>query len=104
MVVEANSSEECLAKAIAALRPRGTNVIKTTVAARHAVDLAPVVINEIRVLGSRCGRFEPALALLAEGKVDVRPLISARFALGDIERGFEAAARRGVRKVLVRQD
>jgi threonine dehydrogenase-like Zn-dependent dehydrogenase len=104
LVVEATGSEEGLAKAIAAVRPRGTIVLKTTVAARHAVDLAPVVINEIRVLGSRCGRFEPALALLAEGKVDVRPLISARFALGDIERGFEAAARRGVRKVLVRQD
>lgn len=104
LVVEATGSEEGLSIALALVRPRGHLVLKTTVAARHAVDLAPVVINEIHIIGSRCGRFEPALALLAESKVKVEPLISARFSLRDIEQGFEAAGRRGVRKVLVRQD
>jgi threonine dehydrogenase-like Zn-dependent dehydrogenase len=104
LVVEATGSEEGLALALSLVRPRGHLVLKTTVAARHAVDLAPVVINEIHIIGSRCGRFEPALALLAERRVDVRPLISARFALANIEEAFGAAAGRGVRKVLVRHD
>ena len=70
-----------LATAIAATRPRGTLVLKTTIAARHEVDLAPIVVNEIRVLGSRCGPFGPALARLAEGGVHVEELIDGVFPL-----------------------
>ncbi len=104
LVVEATGSSAGLETAIASVRPRGNLVLKTTVADRHQVDLAPVVIHEINILGSRCGRFEPALALLARGGVDVAPMISARYALEDMEEAFAVAGRRGTRKVLVSND
>ncbi len=102
LVVEATGTADGLASAIACTRPRGTLVLKTTVAGSHQVDLAPVVINEITLIGSRCGRFEPALELLATGRVAVTPMIDARYDLEDAERAFAHAARRGVRKVLIR--
>ncbi|HEY2772902.1 MAG TPA: alcohol dehydrogenase catalytic domain-containing protein [Candidatus Binatia bacterium] len=101
LVVEATGSTDALQAAIACTRPRGRLVLKTTVSGRHEVDLAPVVINEISIIGSRCGQFEPALAMLCDGRVDVAPLIDARYDLGDVESAFTEAARRGVRKVLV---
>jgi threonine dehydrogenase-like Zn-dependent dehydrogenase len=104
LVVEATGSSEGLNAAIGLVRPRGHLVLKTTVADQHSVDLAPIVINEISIVGSRCGRFEPALDLLASGKIVVAPLISARFDFNDMEEGFAHAGRRGVRKVLIRHD
>lgn len=104
LVVEATGSAAGLNAAIGLVRPRGFLVLKTTVADQHQVDLAPIVINEISVLGSRCGRFEPALDLLAAKKVAVSPLVSARFEFSEIEQGFAHANGRGVRKVLVRND
>lgn len=101
LVVEATGSARGLREAIAATKPRGTLVLKTTVADPHEVDLSPVVIHEIRVLGSRCGRFEPALELLADGRVTVEPMITAVYPLDEVEAAFEHAARRGTRKVLV---
>ena len=101
LVVEATGSSQGLTAAIAATRPRGTLVLKTTVAGAHTVDLSPIVINEISVVGSRCGRFAPALDLLAADAVDVEPLIASTFALADIEDGFRHAGHRGVRKVLI---
>ena len=102
IVVEATGSRDGLARAIQMCRPRGTLVLKTTVAGKHEIDLAPLVIDEITVVGSRCGRMQPALERLADGRVDVQPMTSARFSLGGVERAFEMAAQRGVRKVLVR--
>jgi threonine dehydrogenase-like Zn-dependent dehydrogenase len=63
--------------------------------------MAPLVINEITVVGSRCGSFPPALQALETGAVDVQPMISARFALRDATRALEVAASPGVLKVLV---
>lgn len=102
VVVEATGSRDGLARAIQTCRPRGTLVLKTTIAGKHEIDLAPLVIDEITVVGSRCGRMKPALERLADGRVIVEPMISARFALLDAESAFETAAHRGVRKVLVR--
>lgn len=102
LVVEATGTTEGLRTAIDCTRPRGHLVLKTTVAGSHEVNLAPVVINEISIVGSRCGQFEPALDMLADGRVSVAPLVEARYALRDIEGAFEHAGRRGVRKVLVR--
>jgi threonine dehydrogenase-like Zn-dependent dehydrogenase len=65
-------------------------------------DAAPLVRNEITVVGSRCGRFEPALALLAARKVDVASLVSAELPLSQAVRALSLASRRGVRKVLLR--
>jgi threonine dehydrogenase-like Zn-dependent dehydrogenase len=101
LVVEATGTTDGLAVAIDCTRPRGNLVLKTTVAGEHRVNLAPLVINEITVIGSRCGQFQPALDRLADGSVCVDPLIEQRYELGDVERAFDHAGRRGVRKILV---
>jgi threonine dehydrogenase-like Zn-dependent dehydrogenase len=101
LVVEATGSAEGFARALAATRPRGTLVLKSTLADRSHVDLAPLVIDEIRVVGSRCGPFPPALRALETGSIDVRPLISDRVSLADAEQGLRRAAEPGVLKVLI---
>lgn len=102
LVVEATGTTDGLRVAIDCTRPRGHLVLKTTVAGAHEINLAPIVINEITIVGSRCGQFEPALDMLADGRVAVGPLVEARYGLADVESAFEHAGRRGVRKVLVR--
>ena len=101
LVVDATGNTEGFRTAVAATRPRGTVVLKSTVAGAHNLDLAPLVIDELQVLGSRCGPFEPALAALAAGEVDVRSLISDRLALADGEKALRRAGERGVLKVLL---
>jgi len=101
VVVEATGSAAGLGLAAAATEPRGTLVLKTTVAQTHAVDLAPIVINEITVVGSRCGRVESGLAALDAGRVDPLPMIDGRFPLHRAEEAFARAAAKGVRKVLL---
>jgi threonine dehydrogenase-like Zn-dependent dehydrogenase len=101
LVVEATGSAAGFAAAIAATRPRGTLVLKSTVAEHPGVDLAPLVIHEIQVVGSRCGPFEPALHALAAGGIETEALICDRLPL---ERGvvaLERARAPGARKVLI---
>jgi threonine dehydrogenase-like Zn-dependent dehydrogenase len=100
-VVEATGSPAGLALAVAAVRPRGTLVLKSTVAEPHSLSLAPLVINEVSVVGSRCGLFPPALAALAARSVGVAPLIDATYPLTDGVDALAHAARPGVRKVLL---
>jgi len=100
-VVEATGSSAGLALAAAAVRPRGTLVLKSTVADEHHLSLAPLVINEITVVGSRCGLFPPALEALTEGTIAVTPLIEATYALHTGPAAVQHAARPGVRKVLL---
>ena len=76
-------------------------MLKTTVAGAHRVDLAPIVINEITLLGSRCGRIESGLAALEAGLVDPVPMIDGRYSLHRADDAFARAATKGVRKVLV---
>jgi threonine dehydrogenase-like Zn-dependent dehydrogenase len=102
LVVDATGSADGFARAIAATRTRGTLVLKSTVAERMSVDMAPVVINEIRVVGSRCGPFVPALRALERGTIDVRSLVAAYYPLGEAAAAFEHAARPGTLKVLLR--
>jgi threonine dehydrogenase-like Zn-dependent dehydrogenase len=85
-------------------RPRGTVVLKSTVHGEVSLDTAPVVVNEITLVGSRCGRFPPAIELLLERKVDVSALISGRFPLAEAPAAFAEAARPGVLKVLLEND
>jgi threonine dehydrogenase-like Zn-dependent dehydrogenase len=101
VVVDATGSKDGLATALGLVRPRGTVVLKTTVAGSHEVDLAPIVIDEIRLLGSRCGSFPRAITALGAGLIDVRPLIEAEFSLDDADAAFAAANRRGARKVIL---
>jgi threonine dehydrogenase-like Zn-dependent dehydrogenase len=101
LVVEATGTAEGFARAVAATRPRGTLVLKSTVLERPSVDLSPIVVDEIRVLGSRCGPFPPALRALETGSVDVGCLISHRVALDDAVEGLRKASQPDALKVLI---
>jgi threonine dehydrogenase-like Zn-dependent dehydrogenase len=101
IVVDCTGSKTGLPTALRLVRPRGTIVLKTTVAGEQTMAWAPLVIDEVTVIGSRCGPFAQALAALAQGQVDVRPLISDRFPLTDGVRALARAQERGVLKVLL---
>jgi threonine dehydrogenase-like Zn-dependent dehydrogenase len=102
VVVEASGAESGFAMALDLLHPRGTLVLKSTFQGKTPIDAARIVVNEISVVGSRCGRFAPALELLKEGAVDVESLISEEFPLADGVNAMQRAAERGVMKVLLR--
>jgi threonine dehydrogenase-like Zn-dependent dehydrogenase len=101
VVADCTGSPTGLPSALRLVRPCGTVVLKTTVAGRYEIDLAPVVIDEVRVIGSRCGPFPKAIAALADRSVDVRLLIGAEFPLDEAREAFQAAATPGARKVLL---
>lgn len=84
------------------LLPRGTLVLKTTVADPKKIDLNRIVINEYRVLGSRCGPFGPALRMLAQGAFSPEYLIAKTFDFDDIIEAFKYASAPGALKVLIR--
>ena len=100
-VVEATGSAEGLRSAIAMTRPRGTLILKSTVAGLVSVDTAPVIVNEITLIGSRCGRFKPALDLLRRGKIHVDEMIQGRFPLAQATEAFRQAGTRGTLKILL---
>jgi threonine dehydrogenase-like Zn-dependent dehydrogenase len=102
VAIDCTGSSDGLAFAIATVRPRGTIILKSTAAAGAAMNLAPVVINEITIIGSRCGRFGPAVAALEAGKFDPRPLIDGEFSLDDGLTAFAAAADKAKFKVVIR--
>jgi threonine dehydrogenase-like Zn-dependent dehydrogenase len=101
VVVEATGTASGFALAAAATRPRGTLVLKSTVAHGAPLDLTPLVIDELTIVGSRCGPFAPALAALASGAVDVQPLISARYALCDAVTALAHASEPDALKILI---
>ncbi len=101
MVVDATGSAEGLCAAIAMCEPRGTVVMKSTVHGLVKIDTAPAIVNEITLVGSRCGRFDPAIRMLSSGKVRVGNLISDRFPLDRAPQAFRRAATKGVLKVLL---
>lgn len=103
-VVDATGSQEGLKHAVSLVKPRGTVILKSTVHGEAAIDTAPVIVNEITLVGSRCGRFEPALDLLRTGKINLPPMLSGSFPLEEAPRAFEEAAKHGVLKVLLRND
>jgi len=101
VVVEATGSPSGLQLAMGAVRPRGTLVLKTTIAGEHKVSLAPLVINEITVVGSRCGPFTPALDALREKSVSVTPLIEKVYPLSEGVEAIAHAGKPGARKILL---
>jgi threonine dehydrogenase-like Zn-dependent dehydrogenase len=101
LVVEATGSADGFALAVAALRPRGTLVLKSTIAESQRLDLAPVVIHELCVVGSRCGPFPPALAALEGDAIEVGALVADRVPLARADEALRRAAEPGVLKVLV---
>ena len=102
--VDATGSAEGLRQAAAMTRPRGTVIMKSTVHGPVSLDTAPLIVNEITLVGSRCGRFEPALKLLRSGKVNVDDMISGEFPLSQAPAAFARAAEKGVMKVLLRAE
>ncbi|MDT5123455.1 MAG: hypothetical protein QOC96_2937 [Acidobacteriota bacterium] len=102
VVVEASGAESGFALALDLLRPRGVLVLKSTFKGVTAVDAARIVVDEISIIGSRCGRFAPALELLQDKMVDVESLISEEYALADGVRAMQRATEGGVIKVLLR--
>ena len=101
VVVEATGSISGFETALALTKPRGVLVLKSTVAASKEFNLAPIVIDEITVLGSRCGQFPAALRLLKSGKVDFSPLISAVYSVDNAIDGFEKNKEKDTLKVLL---
>lgn len=102
VAVEASGSAGGFDQALNLLRPRGVLVLKSTFHGGTEVDTARIVVNEISVVGSRCGRFAPALELLAARAVDVESLISEEFKLTDGVRAMARAADSGIMKILLR--
>lgn len=102
IVVEATGTADGLSQAMAIVRPRGTLVLKSTVAQAHHLSLAPLVINEVTVVGSRCGPFSPALQALAQGQLSVTPLIDQIYPLTEGLAAVHHAAQPGVLKILLR--
>ena len=104
IVVEATGSISGFETAMALTKPRGTLVLKSTVAGAKEFNLAPIVINEITVLGSRCGQFKPALKLLENNRIDFKPFISGVYSVDDAMEAFEKNKEKDTLKVLIKFD
>jgi threonine dehydrogenase-like Zn-dependent dehydrogenase len=102
VVIEATGSPAGFVLARKAIRPRGTLVMKSTYKGEMSVNFSSIVVDEINIIGSRCGPFAPALRLMESGQVDPAVLIAEEFKLQDALKAFERAAETGVLKVLVR--
>jgi len=101
LVVEASGRPETVQQAMGLVRPEGVMVVKTTSHERSNIDLAALVVNEITLMGSRCGDIALAVAHLANGLVDATPLIESRSPFAEFKDAFERARKPGARKVLI---
>lgn len=104
LIVEATGSPTGLALAQQMTEPRGTLLLKSTFHGAAPVETWPIVVKEITVVGSRCGPFAKAIALLRSGRVDPTPLISRTFPLADAPKAITYAQKRGVMKVLLKNE
>jgi threonine dehydrogenase-like Zn-dependent dehydrogenase len=101
VVVDATGSYEGFTRAMELVRPEGTIVLKTTVTHPTALEMSLPVVNEIRIIGSRCGPFRPALESLNTGAVSVTPLVSESYTLAEGIHALRRANAREVMKVLI---
>ena len=102
LLVEATGSPDGLNQALDLVRPEGTIVVKSTVEAKSSLDLGKMVVNEITLVGSRCGNLNLALKYLETGLVDATDLIQAEYPMSEFKEAMAVAARPGALKVLVR--
>jgi alcohol dehydrogenase len=100
-VVDATGSTEGFAQAVSLARPRGTLVLKSTVKDQVHVDVAKVIVNELTLVGSRCGRFAPAMKLIRSGDLNLGAMIDAWVPLEHAEMGLGLAREPGILKVLL---
>ncbi len=101
LVVEASGSPSGFETAMSLLRPRGRLVLKSTYAANLELNASAIVINEVSVIGSRCGQFEPAIRVLKRDLVNVEALVAQVFSFQEALTAFEYAAQPGILKVLL---
>ena len=104
MVVECSGSESGMETALKTVRPRGKIIIKTTIAERGRIDLNLVIINELSLIGSRCGPFPDAIKAIESGKVKLYPLISSEYSIEEGIKAFEHASQKGTLKVILKLD
>ena len=102
VVIDATGTMDGFIQACKSVLPRGRIILKSTYKGNAGINLSGIVVDEITMIGSRCGSFEPALKLLAESRVDPLPLVEATFPLEKGVNAFELAARPGVLKVLIK--
>lgn len=102
VVVEATGSVSGFETSLNLVKPRGVLVLKSTIATGKELNLAPIVINEITVLGSRCGQFGPAMRLLKNHKIDFTPFISKTYLIDEAIEGFEANKEKDTIKILIK--
>lgn len=102
VVVEATGNESGFSDAIKLAKPRGTIVLKSTIASKEKMDFAPAIINEITLVGSRCGPFRPAIEALASGMIKVDDMVSAVYPLEEFEKAFEEAKKPENIKILLK--
>ncbi len=101
IVVEATGTSAGINKALALVRPEGTVILKTTSAEGFRMDAVGAVVNEVRILGSRCGPFRPALEALAMGTIETRPMISESYSLSDAKQAMARAEDPDVMKIIL---
>ena len=101
-VVEATGSITVFETSIALVKPRGTLVLKSTIVASKEFNFSSLVVDEVTIVGSRCGRFAPALRMLEQEKIDLKPLISEIFDVENVIEAFEANRRKDTVKILVK--
>lgn len=104
VVVEATGTASGFETSMALTKPRGILVLKSTVATGKELNLAPIVIDEITVLGSRCGQFPPALRLLENNRIDFKPFISGIYSINDAIKAFDANKQKDTLKILIKMD
>ena len=102
VVIEATGAAEGFSLAVSKTKPRGVLVLKSTVASEVRLNLSAVVVDEITILGSRCGPFAPAIRALETGAVRTSSMIHGRFSLQNAPEAFEKAREKGIIKVLLR--
>lgn len=102
VVIEATGSKGGFETSLSLTKPRGILVLKSTIAAKEGLNLAPVVINEITVVGSRCGQFAPVMRLLGKGAIDVKPLITKIMPFNQGIEAFELNRQKDTLKVILK--
>ena len=102
VVVEATGTASGFEASMALTKPRGTLVLKSTVATGKELNLAPIVIDEITVLGSRCGQFPPALRMLENNRINFKPFISKIYLIDSAVEAFEANKAKDSIKILIK--
>jgi len=102
LVVEATGSNSGFTDAMKLVRPRGTVILKSTIASKENLDLTPTVVNEITLIGSRCGLFKPAIDALATGIISVDSMIDSTFPLEKFQEAIEYAKKSDTLKVFLK--